>query len=192
MKLSPLPQTALALLIFCGSLSAQLSISNSTSSFPIGSVGVTYPAQSLQATGGTLPYTWSASGQLPPGLTVNPVVGVLSGTPTASGTYHFTLIVIDSRRFSASRDVSITIAGSGARLSITTTALPAGTAGTPYSQAFAATGGAPPYTWAAGQGFPAFLTLDQNTGIVSGTPTAAGSFSFPVQVTDAVRTTATD
>ena len=54
-----------------------------------------------------------------------------------------------------------------------------------------ASGGTLPYTWAAGQGFPSFFSLDTNTGIISGTPATPGSFSFPVQVTDAVRNTAT-
>ena len=143
MKLASLPQTALALLIFCGPLSAQGTLTIVNSSFPIGNVGVVYPAQTLQATGGTAPYAWSVGGQLPPGLSVNPV-GVLSGTPTAPGTFPFSLIVVDSRQTSASRAVSVTIAGSGVRLSVTTTALPAGTTGTPYSQTLGATGGAPP------------------------------------------------
>ena len=60
-----------------------------------------------------------------------------------------------------------------------------------YSQTLAATGGTPPYQWAAGTGFPSFLTLDAATGKVSGTPTAAGTFSFPVQVTDSAKTSAT-
>jgi len=117
MKLASLPRTALTLLLFCGSLSAQGTPSIVNSSFPPGNVGVPYPAQSLQATGGTAPYTWSIGGQLPPGLSVNPV-GVLSGTPTAPGTFPFTLIVVDSRQASASRAVSITIAGSGFDLTI--------------------------------------------------------------------------
>jgi len=189
MRLASLPQTAFALVLLCGSLSAQSSLTILNSSFPTGNVGVSY-AQTLQANGGTTPYTWSATGQLPPGLSVNPV-GLLSGIPTAPGTFSFTLLVVDARQASASRALSLTIAGSGARLSVTTTALPSGTAGATYSQTLAAAGGTPPYTWSAGQGFPAFLTLDQNSGVVSGTPTAAGSFSFPVQVTDAAKTTAT-
>ncbi|MEO8371231.1 MAG: putative Ig domain-containing protein [Candidatus Solibacter sp.] len=189
MRLTSLPRTAFALALFCGSLSAQSTLTISNSSFPNGSVGVSY-AQTLQATGGATPYTWSVSGQLPPGLIVNPV-GLLSGTPTAPGTFSFTLLVVDIRQASASRTLSLTIAGSGTRLSVTTTALPQGTAGVAYSQTLTAIGGTTPYTWSAGQGFPSFLTLNQNSGVVSGTPTAAGSFSFPVQVTDAARTTAT-
>src|SRR6185295_11484126 len=54
-----------------------------------------------------------------------------------------------------------------------------------------ASGGTLPYQWAAGQGFPTFLALDSATGAISGTPPTPGTFNFSVQVTDAVRATAT-
>ena len=160
-------------------LSAQSPLTIVNSSFPTGAVGQSY-AQALSATGGTQPYTWSATGQIPPGLVVNSV-GTISGTPTIGGTYTFTLIVVDARQTTASKALSIVISGPGpAPLTVTTTTLPSGAVGQSYSQTLAATGGTPPYQWAAGTGFPAFLTLDAATGTISGTPTAAGTFSFPV------------
>jgi YVTN family beta-propeller protein len=67
---------------------------------------------------------------------------------------------------------------------ITTTSLPSGTVGTGYSQALAATGGAPPYTWTLAFGsLPPGLSLS-GSGSISGTPTTAGSYSFTVQATD--------
>jgi len=175
-----LPAT-LAFVLFGGTLTAQTTLGIVNSSFPPGNVGVPY-AQALQATGGTQPYTWSYTGQLPPGLSVNSV-GTLAGTPTAAGDYTFTLLVTDSRQVSASRSLSVTIAGTSGSLSVITSALPAATVGTPYNQTLVAGGGTPPYSWAVGQGFPDSLSVASN-GIISGTPTAAGSFSFPVQVTD--------
>src|SRR3954453_2050140 len=79
--------------------------------FPIGAVGQTY-AQALSASGGTPPYTWSATGQIPPGLAVNSV-GTISGTPRVGGTYSFSLTVTDVRQATASKTLSIVISGPG-------------------------------------------------------------------------------
>ena len=171
-------------------LSAQSPLTIVNTSFPPGAVGQNY-AQALTATGGTAPYTWAANGQIPPGLVFSPV-GTISGKPTTGGTYPFTLIVTDARQNSAAKSLSIVISGPGPTpLTITTTTLPAGAVGQSYSQTLAATGGTPPYQWAAGTGFPSFLALDTSTGTVSGTPTAGGTFSFPVQVSDSANHTST-
>ena len=70
-------------------------------------------------------------------------------------------------------------------LSVLPSALPSGTVGTPYPQtAFAASGGVAPYTWAVGGGvLPTGLALN-TAGVLAGTPTAAGSFSFTVAAAD--------
>jgi sugar lactone lactonase YvrE len=73
---------------------------------------------------------------------------------------------------------------------LTTSPLPAGTAGTPYAQALAATGGTPPYSWSIAVGsLPAGLTLSSQ-GSISGTPTSAGTFLITFQVTDSASITA--
>ena len=81
-------------------------------------------------------------------------------------------------------------------LAITTKALPDAVVGAPYSQTLTATGGTPPYTWAIQSGgLPDLLTLDPNTGVLSGMPTASGSwvFSYPfdayIAVTDSASNT---
>src|ERR1035441_4940001 len=171
-------------------LSAQgpLTIVNTT--FPPGAVGQGY-AQALTATGGTQPYTWSATGKLPPGLPVRSV-GTISGTPLTGGTYSFTVKVVDANNASTSKTLSIVISGPGAAtLTVSTTTLPSGTVGLSYSQILPATGGTPPYQWAVGTSFPAFFTLDSPSGTVSGTPTSAGTFSFLVKVTDSARASST-
>ncbi|RSL19413.1 putative Ig domain-containing protein [Edaphobacter aggregans] len=69
-------------------------------------------------------------------------------------------------------------------VSITTSSLPSGTVGTPYSQTIAAANGTTPYTFGVATGtLPAGLTLS-TSGVISGTPTAAGSSTFGIQVTD--------
>jgi hypothetical protein len=67
---------------------------------------------------------------------------------------------------------------------IDTTALAGGRVGAAYSQALAASGGAAPYAWSAA-GLPAGLALDAASGVIAGTPTAAGNASVTVTVRSA-------
>jgi hypothetical protein len=67
--------------------------------------------------------------------------------------------------------------------SITTTGVPSGIVGEPYAATLAASGGAPPYTWSVASGtLPAGLTLAVTTGVISGTPTSAGTANVTIQV----------
>jgi len=75
---------------------------------------------------------------------------------------------------------------------ITTSSLSNGTQDTAYSATLAAAGGATPYSWSITTGtLPAGLSLNANTGAISGTPTASGTSNFTVQVTDATSQTDT-
>jgi hypothetical protein len=74
-------------------------------------------------------------------------------------------------------------------VSITTSALPGGTVGTPYSATLEATGGTAPYSWTVISGsLPAGLNLASN-GVITGTPTAQGTAGFTVQVVDSTTPT---
>src|SRR5438445_1410377 len=85
------------------------SLQITTTSLPTGQVQTPYSA-SLQATGGTPPYTWSViSGQLPNGLSLLSSNGTISGTPTLSGTSTFTIQVNDNAGGSASAGLTINI-----------------------------------------------------------------------------------
>jgi hypothetical protein len=80
-----------------------------TSSLPSGTGGSAY-SQTLQASGGTIPYTWSiTSGSLPSGLSLNSSNGIISGTPTSAGTYTFTVQLRDSTNQTLTKVLSITI-----------------------------------------------------------------------------------
>ncbi len=158
-----------------------------TTSLASGTVHVTYAA-SLLATGGTAPYTWSVSpGTLPTGLTLA-ANGTISGTPSAAGNSSFMVNVTDSSdpAQTASQSLSLSISSAGSStLQISTGALATATLGSAYSQTLAATGGVAPYHWSVTSGnLPAGLAL-QAAGVISGTPTTAGSVAFTVQVTDA-------
>ena len=82
--------------------------------------------------------------------------------------------------------------GGGGPLTITTSTLPNGTVSTSYSQSLAASGGTPSYSWALASGsgpLPTGLTLG-SSGIISGTPSTAGTFNFTARVTDSQQATA--
>ena len=85
-------------------------LSIATTSLPSGTVGAAYSA-TLVASGGSTPYTWSISiGLLPADLTLNSATGAITGTPTVTGTFNFTVQVIDSSGGTASRSLSIVVA----------------------------------------------------------------------------------
>ncbi|HEX3570466.1 MAG TPA: Ig domain-containing protein [Acidobacteriaceae bacterium] len=158
-----------------------------TASLPNGTANASY-SQTLTPTGGSPNYHWSiVSGSLPPGLSLSPPKGTISGTPTASGTYSFTTSVKDSESpaQTASKPFSITvIAPAAPALQITSRSLPSGTSGSTYSTTLAATGGTTPYAWSLSSGsLPAGITLS-SAGILSGTTTATGTFNFFASVSD--------
>jgi hypothetical protein len=79
-----------------------------TTSLPDGQVNVAY-SQTLAASGGRAPYTWSTYGDLPDGLTLNSSTGIISGTPTTSDLYIVTVTVTDSLGGTSSDTFIITI-----------------------------------------------------------------------------------
>ena len=163
-----------------------------TTSLPDGNVAIFYDSQ-LRATGGMTPYNWAiTSGTLPPGLSLTAATGVISGTPTTTGSYPITVLVTDSEITPATATGTFTITiNPTPPLQITTSSLPAATQGVYYSNPVAATGGVPPYSWSLSSGpLPAGLTLS-GTGVIAGTPTgSSGDFPITVQVTDTLMNTA--
>ena len=163
---------------------------STTFAAPPGAVVGTAYTDTLTATGGTTPYTWSVNaGSLPPGITLTSA-GVLTGTPTAAGSYTFSVNVVDANNGIATTSITLVVA---ATLSLSFPAPPAGTVGTAYTDTLTATGGTTPYTWSVSAGtLPAGITLNASTGVLAGTPTVAGTSSFTIKVTDASSQTATE
>jgi hypothetical protein len=157
-----------------------------TTSLSTATLNAAYSA-TVTATGGLLPVSWAiTSGALPTGLSLAPSTTdtvQITGKPTVAGTYTFTITVTDAAGFSSSEQFMLAVSS----LSITTTSplTPASTT-TAYSVTFAATGGSMPYSWsvASGSSLPAGLTLAPATGVLSGTPTTAGTYTFGITVTD--------
>jgi len=159
-------------------------ISITTASLPAAKLGVAY-SQSLAATGGTAPYSWSlASGTVPAGLSLSSA-GVISGTPTTKGTSSFTVRVTDASNPAQSSTMALSLTVVNPVKVTTASALPAATVGVAYSVTLGAKGGTPPYSWSLASGtLPAGLSLSK-AGVISGTPTSRGTFTFTVKVTDA-------
>ena len=155
---------------------------------------------------GTLTYTL-ASGALPGGLSLDATTGAVTGSPTAVGTFNFTIRAADAFGDAATQAYQIVV--SYPQLSITTAAaLPAGYANGSYSQTLAATGGSGTgYVWTVTPGStlpagvprtvrgqvvfsppPTGLTLSSD-GLLSGVPSAANQYSFSITVTDSAQNT---
>ncbi|MCU1322108.1 MAG: Ig domain protein, partial [Acidobacteriaceae bacterium] len=161
---------------------SDLAVASSTMS--AGSVGVAY-SQPLQVTGGTPNYTWAVTaGSLPAGLSLAPSAGVITGTPSAAGTFPFTLTVADSSSPAQSKSITASITVSASSLSVVTGSLGAGVTGSSYSQTLQAAGGTPAYTWTITSGtLPTSLSITRS-GVIAGTPTVAGTFPVTATVTD--------
>jgi len=155
-------------------------------------VGVPY-STSVAAFSGVAPYTWSkANGALPPGLSLNPTTGVVRGTPTAEGDFKSTIRVTDSKSPKAvKKNTKLAIRVAPVAITISPASLPAATVGVSYSKTLTATGGVGPYKFKKLSGsLPPKVTL-KPTGVLSGTPKTAGSYSFVMQVTDKFKFTST-
>jgi hypothetical protein len=157
-----------------------------TSSLPAGQAQAIYAAQ-LGASGGTAPYSWSiSSANLPAGLTLSSS-GAISGTPTQSGNFSFSVSVKDSSSSAqtANQAFSINIIAATPTLQITTSSLPAGQVQSPYTFRLAESGNTEPSSWSVvGGSLPLGLTLNASTGNIAGAPTKAGTFSVTMQVRD--------
>jgi len=151
-----------------------------TTTLPDGTVGTAYN-ETVVSIGNEAPTFAVTTGVLPDGLALDPITGVISGTPTAIGTFNFTITASNSAG-ADSRLFSISVGG--VPPVITTTTLADGTFGTAYSETVAATGfEAPTFAVTAGA-LPAGLSLDATTGEISGTPSSLGTFNFTVTATN--------
>jgi hypothetical protein len=142
--------------------------------------------QTLQATGGTPPYTWAVvvGGGLPPGLTLT-ADGVLSGTPTEPGEFNSQVYVRDTGAPPQSHTVSLYV-HVWKDLTILTQTLPLGVVTHAYYTQLQAAGGTPPYTWQISDGSLApGLILNTSTGEISGIPTEPQYYhSFLLEASD--------
>jgi Putative Ig domain len=155
-----------------------------STAIPAATVGQAF-THTLTATGGQAPYAFELiEGNLPNGLTYNWSTGVISGTPTAAGTFRFTVTVRDDQDIVVWYDFALTV-------QIGVLALdgdaPHATVDVPYDFTYSLSGGILPYSLAVTQGaIPPGLTLVPTTGRLHGIVTAAntGVYTWTVRLTD--------
>lgn len=156
-----------------------------TSQLPAGLVGTPYTFRLAGQGSGQL--TWSlAAGALPDGLALGSN-GTISGTPTKIGDSAITVKLTDTQNPQRSDTKNLVLSIVEPLKLTAAPARPSAEVGRPFSTTVKATGGKAPYTWTPGQ-LPDGLTFDPATGIVSGTPTTAGTYSINLTVTDALAT----
>ena len=137
-------------------------------------VGTTF---SYQITASGSPTSYAATGLSGTGLALNASTGLISGTPTAGGTITSQLTATNSAGTSAPKTLTITVAAAGTPSPSVTSASVSGTVGIPLSLTISATNNATLYLIS---GQPPGITINNSTGVISGTPTAAGSYSATV------------
>ena len=148
-------------------------------------IGTAYSA-TMVATGGAGPYTYSVtSGSLPPGLTLNSTTGKISGTPTQGGTFTFTSKAVDKNGNSDTDTCTIVVAAPPVYLNCGSCGASKASHGKAYSSTMSVTGGSGSFTFSIISGsLPTGLTLNSTTGIISGTPTTTGTYTFTSKVVD--------
>ena len=159
-----------------------------SSSLAAATVGTTYTA-TLGGSGGIMPYKWTiTSGTLPASLSLASGSGVISGTPNVAdvGTSNLTFNLTDSgiaTALTATKSLSLVINPAPA-ITFTTPSLAPATYNVAYSASVAAMGGAGSLTYTLASGPPpAGLSLS-TSGVISGTPTATGTFPITIKAAD--------
>lgn len=150
----------------------------------VGEVGVV-STLNVVASGGSVPLIWSATG-LPADMQMSSS-GVLSGAPTAAGTYTVTATVTDVFKLTGNATFVLTV---NPAPTLTTPGPQTTVVGDAVALPLTLTGGTGPFAWTA-TGLPTGLTVNATTGLVSGTPTTAGTGTVTVTVTDKFLKTAT-
>jgi hypothetical protein len=162
--------------VFCNTITL------SPSSLPNGRAGTAW-VHNLSQTGITGTVIWEViNGSLPPGVTLNLTSGVLGGTPTTAGTYSFTIRATGN--FSCTKEItySVTICPNASVLPVS---IANSVINSAFSQQFTQSALSGTIAWSVSAGsLPPGLSLDPVTGLLSGTPSQIGLFTFTIQASN--------
>lgn len=180
--------------LFAAAADAQIRI-NSNSQLPGATVNQGY-SFTLIGAAGTPPYSFaSASGTLPPGITLSSA-GVISGTPTAAGLYNFTVRITDSGSNTTTKPFSLDVAATPLSVQVSSPLVYVAQNKQAYIS-FSGVGGTAPYNYAILTPIPMGMEFTKSdcfclpAGLIRGTAKSAGSYDVVVQVTDSRGRTAT-
>jgi hypothetical protein len=149
------------------------------STIAAGTAGAAY-TQQFTSTGGAGTITYTETGALPAGVTFTSA-GVLSGTPQKTGSFAITVTATDSNGCTGSRAYTLVI--NCQTIIVSPPTVPVGVQYEPYQTQFTQTGAIGAVTFSTTSALPTGLTLS-SAGLLSGTPTVGGAFSFTVTATD--------
>ncbi len=165
-----------------------LAVSADAPSFVSGTVNQPFASEPFNAEGGKDPYVWSIVGTKPAWLKIDSDSGVLSGTSNATGNFTIVVSVKDGNAQTANKTCAISIGLGEPPVLDATQQLPAGMVGVPYPNTpINADGGLEPYrfTLKNGSSLPAGLSINATSGVISGTPSAAGNTTTTIVVAGA-------
>ena len=129
--------------------------------------------------------TWSTTDKLPAGLTLNSSTGAITGKPTKAGSYNVTFTASNSSG-SSSKTVTFTINAKPTAPKISTSSLPTGMIDESYTGTIKFSGTAPVTLTLSN--YPKGLNFNASTGVLSGTPTEAGTFTMTATISNIVTT----
>ena len=149
-------------------------------------------SRGTEVDGGVAPYTWSITG-LPPGITQQPqatgstaAAGIV-GTADVAGAYHLTVAVTDSeqpRQTLTEHYTFVVLPPNSEVWGVIGPGLASGTVGVPFSASFIATNGVTATFSASSGELPPGISLNSKTGVLAGTPTERGIFTFDIVATN--------
>ena len=147
-------------------------------------LGAAFVGYTFVANGSPAPTYAILSGSLPPGLSLNTTTGLLSGTPTTAGSYTFVVEAVNVVGYSSTPVITMSVNYPSPPVFTADSPPSSAEVGQAYSYTFTSSGSPAPFFFVGSGSLPPGITLDESTGVLSGTPTSGGSFTFTVQVTN--------